>query len=406
MTLLQATQLELGHNNTFQADGGNVVILSGASTITGGANNKFIARAVGTSSASATGGGIELGAGTTASRLNAAFFVKPGTVPFGSPQVLGSNVVINNNANTTGAIQTNILNGGHVDLSHTTGNLATLNLNGTGGVVVFDANGSKSVELEGATFTVDAFRPISYSSVSSSGASPASTMNQADTAAAEDVLSIANVFTPGKNGRTLLAARKNQTRRGVEADLSDMVTLKIKNGEVFVNPLRSITIDCQFGKLFVKKGAMVLLAKDAATAADVRITVCSGPGDATLVVGNRSVNLHPGEEIVVSSSERNAQQMLRADGIGRRNFHSYKCGEHFINFCDSSIASMLTNKQYLSCLKHPQTELEKRLATKLMKTAAALTVVGAGKGPYQAQFSQKPESKGVYKPVGYASSLP
>jgi hypothetical protein len=146
--------ITLGDGAHIRADGGNLQMLADG-TITGGQENTFVARAVGT-----TGGGIELGSGLTVSNnLQNAFQQPSGTAP--PPSALGSNVVINNGGGTLGVVRLITSGGGTVNLSSTGTNQATLNLNR--GVMVFDALGpGSSVELDGGTFTTDALLPIGY----------------------------------------------------------------------------------------------------------------------------------------------------------------------------------------------------------------------------------------------------
>jgi hypothetical protein len=119
-----------------------------------------MASAAGTSSANSKGGGIEIGSGLTrGSQLPAAFRLPGGTAP--SAGSLGDNVVINNGGNMLGVVLANTSGGGTIDLTTPGSTGATLNLNR--GAIVFDAIGpGASVQLDGGTFSVQAFKPVAF----------------------------------------------------------------------------------------------------------------------------------------------------------------------------------------------------------------------------------------------------
>ena len=146
--------LTFGDNAVVRVDGGNM-FLHGNDGLTGGIDNTFYARAVGSS-----GGGLELAAGALATnQILLAFTFPAGTAPASSQ--LGTNVTINNGAGTSGVVRALTGATGQNNLSTSGLHAATLNL--TGGVMVFESNGA-SVELDGGTFTTEALKPISYTS--------------------------------------------------------------------------------------------------------------------------------------------------------------------------------------------------------------------------------------------------
>jgi hypothetical protein len=151
--------ISIGDNVQFEADAGNIVLLA-SGPIQGGQGNSFMASAAGTSSANSKGGGIEIGSGLTrGSQLPAAFRLPGGTAP--SAGSLGDNVVINNGGNMLGVVLANTSGGGTIDLTTPGSTGATLNLNR--GAIVFDAIGpGASVQLDGGTFSVQAFKPVAF----------------------------------------------------------------------------------------------------------------------------------------------------------------------------------------------------------------------------------------------------
>jgi hypothetical protein len=125
------------------ANGGNIIVLTKGAV--GGGHTDFVARAVG-----ATGGGIEVGSGTTKSTLLAAF-AKPSGTRIGIAN-LGPVII----TTTVGVVLLNPATASGVNL-----NGATLTLNR--GAIVFDGIGSSPIiDLGGSTFETDASKPISF----------------------------------------------------------------------------------------------------------------------------------------------------------------------------------------------------------------------------------------------------
>jgi hypothetical protein len=156
---------DLASSALLKANGGNVQLLAEGS-VTGGHGNEFIARAAGTVGSHA-GGAIEITAGSTFSRLTPALTLPGGTVP-PDLSVLGSDIAIENRVrNAATGVVVAAINGGTVDLNAGPVDARTT-LNLSRGFIVFGADGGNSVELDGATFSVDSYKPIAYRTPSSS----------------------------------------------------------------------------------------------------------------------------------------------------------------------------------------------------------------------------------------------
>jgi hypothetical protein len=180
---LTSTLGNISMQGQFEADGGNVKVLA-KGNITGSAP-VITANAIGTMATNSKGGGIELTAGSTTSKLSAAFGQAPGSVnavptflqPDGSVQVLGRATTLNNtfgiNLGSGSIQQTGTASA--VDLSTTAGasvaplqtippgpgdSAAVLNL--SGGAMVFNTGGTAFVKFDGCALTVNGYLPISY----------------------------------------------------------------------------------------------------------------------------------------------------------------------------------------------------------------------------------------------------
>src|SRR5207253_2803164 len=141
-----------------QANGGNVVVMTQGTITQASVNssgNTFVARGIGlaANAANSTGGGIELGSGTTGSQLQGLLSQPPHNSLFNNA-TLG--VTLNE---THASVVVNEQNTSQINLN-VSGTTSSLNLNQ--GAIQFDAVGTgSSVKLNGATFTTSGLKPIS-----------------------------------------------------------------------------------------------------------------------------------------------------------------------------------------------------------------------------------------------------
>lgn len=391
--------IAFGSGNTIEADGGSISILS-TGAITGSTGNTFNARAVGTA-ANSSGGLIEIAAGTTVSQMSSAITKASGTQP--ASNSLGTSVSINNAGGTTGVVQANLSNGGTVNLSPTTP--AVLNL--TGGAIVFDAAG-KTIVLDGATFTVRAFKPVSH--VIATANNSFSVHDPDQSSSHLQTRDVACVFVEGSGAPQMLTCRTSDSA-------PHATSIKFQRGEMFLHPLQALDIDCRFGKVRVKKGAFASVCQ---TESQLRVSAYTGPGDIEIIVtgrktmsskhdenNTRTIKLNPGEELILSDRELTEDERMREDGIGRRKFVSHSVATAMtdlsairVTLCDFSIASALGSVPHLKCLSNPTADLERALNKKLLKTACVLSVVTGNRGAYQARARIAP-TRQIFKPVAY-----
>ena len=322
--------IEMGSNNKISANGGNLIMLA-KQKFSGEDGNQFIANVPGIA-----GGGIELGAGITASKLTASLSKLPGTVngPF------ATNFVLNNpisGQNSSGVLQSNFSNSASgtssINLSSGT-NQADLTLHG--GAIVLDSNGvGNTLQIDGANITVTALKPISFVSA----------------ARAKVVLDSVND------------------------------SFKLVSGELFLNAKNATTINCDIADIHTKRGAIVSLCRDES---GLRVINCRASGDVTVVVGSERLSLAAGEELIISPNLLNEPEKQKSDGVGRRNFSQFKfaSGMHG-TFCDVSLISMLCNVPHLRGLSHPTNGTEKQVLGKMLKAACSVQTVTSKRGAYK-----------------------
>lgn len=396
ITMTASGAIIMGTGNVFESHGGNISILS-TDDVTGNTSNTFFARATGTPMVS-NGGLIEIGAGSTVSQLATAVTRPSGTQP--APGVLGSNVTINNSGGKSGVVQANTANGGTVNLSPTTGSV----LNLSGGAIVFNASGRK-VTLDGATFTVSAFKPVGFvekisgpqggvQATACDGGSIGPDSEPIDdaergvnsAAAQPQMQDVAYLFVAGESSPHLLQFCKTETKQ--------QPAIEFQSGEMYVHPTQNLSIDCGVGCVRVAKGAFICISR---TNSYLRVAVCSGPDEVSLVLpsGNdsslrsRSIRLNPGEEIVVRERELAHGERQKLDGIGRRRFSKYAIpsqttGGVTATLCEFSIVSALGSVPHLRCVSQGSGKVEQRLREKLLKTASVLQMISSHRGAYQA----------------------
>jgi hypothetical protein len=399
-------------NTKIEADGGNVIMLTSGAVKGGsgavGTNDTFVARGYPTKAAGTTGPGgiIEIGAGSTASQIGTLNGKPAGTVPTAGALGPALQVIINNNpgSGATGVVRANLpaTNPGTINLTGAGTNTATLWLNHGG--MAFDASKGAALNLNGATFIVDAFTPIAYRY---DVAPAADVMLEQDSEAAGEVSRLANIFVPGTVGAQVLTARDmndnggstQKAKKASKVGKSTPAVLTMRSGEMFINPLFDTTIRTAVAEIKARKGALLTVSVEEF---GLRVAACSGPGDVTVEVGGRTITMAPGEEIIISERMLQNNDRLKADGIGRRHFIDGALANGlYVTTCDISIISMMTNAQHLQSLRHPTTPMEKGITAKLLTGAAAVQTVTQSRGAYQSRQRETNNKQSEYTPVDY-----
>lgn len=415
--------IAFGATTRLQANGGNIIVLTNGkvSQAVGTAGDIFIARAMGTTTTAPTsGGGIEIGGGTTVSQLAIAQAKAPGVYP--QPPVTIGNVQINNSGGTTGVVQVNITNSGSVNLS-TFSTQTVFNLQG--GAIVLDSSGSaNTVQLDGAVFTVNALKPIAYSysvvpatEFWTEASLKDADMTSADAASSTSSENLAYLFVSGRANLQVLRAKAAESKSNGGDAIKDAntnendnpnasdngLTLTMRSGEVFLHPVTDTTVRTAFGDLRVRKGAMLTVI---ASQHSARVANCGQTGEVLMNLPSvLRLSINSGEEVILSSASLTADEHLRADGVGRRNFRQVFSAKNLcVTSCEFSIVSLIGNANHLRALSHPESSVERKISSHMMKTAAALQMLTAGKGAYQARAPHAShQSRPVYSPVSCAT---
>jgi len=381
----------LGTNTTMQANGGNLVLLTtGTIDGTNGGNN-FGARGIALSATNKTvnvGGGIELGAGTSTSKLAAAIALPSGKVT--PSNFFGSGVTIINGSGSHGVISANAPVSAVVNLTEGQGSQAFLDVS-QGGAIVFDASSTNVINLDGGSFTTQAYKPIAYK---------VGPETEIEIAIGSGSSQIANLIVPGVKGATPLfdngqfaLTDQKFTKSGSYKDINfddqpnNRAVVTLRSGTLFMNTLEPLEINVGAAKIFARKGSLSSISNDNGL---IRIIACSGPGDLTIQLGPHKIALAPGEEILLSDHKPEASEILQEDGIGRRFTTTAQLSEGiFVAKSDVSLITMLANQAHLRSLVRSNKASEKAIATRILKTAAVLGQVTNNRGSFVSRSNKQ-----------------
>ena len=418
-----SSTIGIGANNNFIANGGNIFLFAKGS-ISGTTGNAFHARSVGNTTTAATkaassGGGIEIGSGLiNSTNLLAALATHQGSLPaFPPTSALGNGTVVINNNPQSGVIKVNFPGSpifGPVNLNNG-GATATLDLNfpplagppvagNNGGAQVFDALGGTTVKFDGGTFQTEALKPIGMVSTLEAEEDNLTTLPVILQSAGPGTTSVSvgncnaelHLFSLADGGSIVASTEQNTMPSKFVGKLSAQIYAKPKtrflntapgslfltSGEIFVNTYAPVEVRTEFAEIQASKGA---LASVKSIQGCTYIRSCSGMGIVSVKVGGKSIELNPGEEVLVTNHKPDETEIHPSDGLGRRLSHSIAVGPHFITVSEFAIITMLSNSDSLAGGVHSNAAANKRLVDRLLKTAATVDVVLKYKGAYTAK---------------------
>jgi hypothetical protein len=361
---LTGAPIDLGNANTFQANGGDVVILA-SGLVSGDAGSTFYARAVGTTSNKSSGGALEIGSGTTKSLIKNALKLPANTNP--PAGTLGFGVTP---TNVNGVIVKNST--GSIDLNPGPGPASTVTLNR--GFMVFDAmSPGSSVIIDDSTFKTEALKPIAFSSAVVPGNEPVLPEGLDSMAPSDESVRI--LAEPG--------ALVGHSHTGAQT---------LRTGAIFVEARQTCTIETELGTVHTKKGALVSVER---TQGALYVRACSRSGDVAVITGGRRIQLHPGCELIVTNHRPSDADLKPSDGIGRRDMRTEKLhGELHATVCDFSIVTVISNSIPLSSLKLSAQSADRKLLERLVRTAAAVDMVTKVRGPYSGRGKEVQDDHG------------
>lgn len=338
---------------TYLAMGGNVSFLT-LGTISGGTNN-FQAKGT----LNTANGGIEFAAGTTKSTLATAFATKP--APFNNTSL---NVILTQFASSV-VRQTDSTD----PVTFGIGSIARM----SGGAINFD--NTAGITFGGSTFETKSARPIAFISPAAPGdAFVFEQDEQLDT----------GVIAGASMKARIAGARGSRVAMAKDA-------LLLYDGELFVDADSAMAISTAHGDVELRKGA---LAHIDMRGGNLHVKACSNAGDVAVFVREHRLPLQPGQEVILVNHAPSDRDMHPADGVGRRHqeIRQLTGGKHVV-MSDFSVVTVLGN---LNVIRSSNSEADKRVIDRMLKTAAALDVLTRTRGAYQATPREMPTKRVEY----------
>lgn len=151
--------------------------------------------------------------------------------------------------------------------------------------------------------------------------------------------------------------------------------IKLLSGMVMLRAPGETTVQTEFAKVSADRGALFAVEQqDGIT----RVRALSGPGDTTVIAGDKSIQLNPGEEVMLSAHNLKRSELNPADGIGRRTAKPFRIAGFYAAIADFSIASFIHGDQRVRDFIGQGDGM----FDGLLKTAVAVEMVTAPRGRY------------------------
>lgn len=166
--------------------------------------------------------------------------------------------------------------------------------------------------------------------------------------------------------------------------MTEQGDMAITSGAITFSAPQDMKITTPLATVDALKGTCISIE---ASSDQTKVRSLSGMKSVKVHVGQSTVLLSGGEELVVSSR----MIVTTSDRISRRNSSKFPLGQHFGAMSEFSIPSFISSSSYMTALAHPSSPTSKQLQQRMLKTAAAL------------QFAVR---KGAYRSSDPVSMLP
>jgi len=155
----------------------------------------------------------------------------------------------------------------------------------------------------------------------------------------------------------------------------------ISEGECLISAGSGLTVLGPTAETIAKQNALIDVE---AYAGNFRVKALSGPGHVSILEGDQSLPLHPGQEIMITKRKIDDSDKKPPDGIGRRFIEELKLkdGARAI-MSDYSIMSFLAAEHLLQ-LRRSADPKDQNIINRILKTAAAIQSLTASRGNYTA----------------------
>ncbi len=165
---------------------------------------------------------------------------------------------------------------------------------------------------------------------------------------------------------------------GTQLSQSESGSVYLHSGSVLVVPPDNTRIETAAGFVDVTRSGVAFIE---CSSGQLRVKALSGPSDVSVSCCGHTIKLIPGEEVLIADHNLGPQEVIPADGIGRRTRVAYPvAGKLAVVISDFSIPMLLGRPAYRASLH--AADRDGRLYEGLLKTAVCVELVERGRGAY------------------------
>jgi hypothetical protein len=179
---------------------------------------------------------------------------------------------------------------------------------------------------------------------------------------------------------TAHAVVKHSGRAKMNLEQHGVMTLR--NGETVVAASKRTVVRAGAYTFNVAPGTIALVCKDG-DVVKVRNLYETSANAVQVFVGGKYVHIAVGHEVLLGPDDGSLTKALKSEPIGRRHIKRFDvAGGHSMTRCEFSLVSALQNADVLTRLMNSKSDSDREISDKLVKMAAVLTQVTAGRGAY------------------------
>jgi hypothetical protein len=151
--------------------------------------------------------------------------------------------------------------------------------------------------------------------------------------------------------------------------------ISLDRGNLLVSPASAVSLHCKHADVVLTAGALVMVEEKSHL---MRLKAFTGPEHARVKVQNQTIQLLPGEELLLSDNVPSANDLTPVDGIGRRIRYSMPGRQNgAMVVSDFSIPLTLAHRNIREMIR-----ANDGLYGKVLKTAVIVEMVTKGRGRY------------------------
>lgn len=151
----------------------------------------------------------------------------------------------------------------------------------------------------------------------------------------------------------------------------------LERGNAFLSPNTAVSVISKHAEVLLQPHSLVLIEEGAGF---MRLKAFTGPDHTKVKVEDQTIQMLPGEELLLSEGIPGASELTPTDGVGRRMRYSLprkQSGAMVVN--DFSIPLTLAHKNIRTMVKDPENG---GLYNRVLKTAVIVEMVTKGRGRY------------------------